>query len=328
MKQFELKNLVFRRRTRFTLEIADFSLEQGEKVAVVGPNGSGKTTLLRLLSFLEQPDSWDSFRFRGQPYTKGKIDRSGLGFLKQRPYLFRGSVAQNLAYPLKVRRLSSAEIGRRVNAMLEQMELTHLAEASVHALSGGEQRRLAFGRTLIADPETLLLDEPIAHLDARSRTAIEAVLRRTDQTILLTTHDVHFAHRVADRVLSLKEGSVSTSLAVNILEGQVEEGCLVIGNGLRIVLPEETIPTRYGSLTVMIDPRGLEISLEAPTVDTPNLVRGRVSSIREQGDDVWLEIDCGDRLMAIISNVAYEQAGLNLHREVVVTFSSDSVEVL
>ncbi len=328
MKQFELENLVFRRNPRFTLEIDDFFLERGEKVAVVGPNGSGKTTLLRLLGFLEQPDSCTSFLFRGQPYAAGKMDRKGLGFLKQKPLLFRGSVAQNLAYPLKLRRLSSPEIRRRVDAMLALMELDHLAGARAHHLSGGEQQRLALGRVLIAGQETLLLDEPIAFLDERSRTVIEDVLVKADETILLTTHDVHFAHRVAGRVWSLKAGRMSTGLSVNILEGQVEEGRLLTGHGLSIALPQTTVSARDGPLTVTIDPRGLAISLSSLVSGTQDLLRGHISSIREQGDDVWLEVDCGHRLTAIVSRTTYEEEGLNLHREVVVFFDPEAVEVL
>ena len=181
------------------------------------------------------------------------MDRKGLGFLKHQPLLFCGSVAQNLAYPLKLRRLSSTEIRGRVDAMLALMELDQLAGAPAHHLSAGERRRLALGRVLIAGQETLLLDEPIAHLDAHSRTVLEDVLVRADQTILLTTHDVHFAHRVAGGVLSLKAGRMSAGLSVNILEGEVEGGCLVTGHGLSIVLPEQTDSTRYGFLTVAID---------------------------------------------------------------------------
>jgi len=328
VKQFELENIVFRRNVRFTLEIDELILDQGEKVAVVGPNGSGKTTLLRLLCFLEQPDSWQRFCFRGQPYVPRKMDRKRLGFLKQQHLVFSGSVAQNLAYPLKLQRLSIAEIERRTHAMLTLMQLDHLQDASAGKLSGGEQRRLALGRVLISAPQTILLDEPVAHLDARSRAVIEGVLTRADATILLTTHDVHFAHRVASRVLSLKAGRLSEGLSVNVIEGHFEEGCLLTAHGLRVVLPETTVPTRYGSLAAMIDPRCLKVTLEPPVSDAQSLLRGHVSSIREQGDDVWLEIDCGDRLIAIVNRAAYEKESLNLHREVVVSFDADAVEML
>ncbi len=329
MKLYELKDLVFRRSARFTLHITDFSLERGERVAVVGPNGSGKTTLLRLLSFLEKPDSWARFLYKGNPYSPGKVDRSGLGFLKQRPYLFNGSLAQNLAYPLKLRRLPPGDVVQRVEAMLGLIALDHLADQRAQDLSGGEQKRLAMGRVLIAGLDTLLLDEPIAHLDTRSRSVIEDVLRKSRETILLTTHDLHFAHRVADRVLNLNGGRISPCLPENIFEGQVDRGCLLTGNGLNIELPSDaTHPTRNGTLTVMVDPRKLVISLQPPASRLGNRFQGHVSSIREQGSNVWLEVDCGDRLTAIISRASYEEIGLNLHRDVVVSFEADAVEVL
>ncbi len=92
MKLYDLKDLVFERSARFSLQIDEFTLEPGEKVALVGQNGSGKTTFFRLLSFLEKPSSWTRFLHKGQP-CGGRVDRSGLGFLQQQPYLFRGSVA-------------------------------------------------------------------------------------------------------------------------------------------------------------------------------------------------------------------------------------------
>lgn len=327
MNQLDLEDLVFRRNARFSVEIGRFSLRQGEKVAVAGPNGAGKTTLLRLLGLLEKPDSWTRFLYRGQPYVAGKMDRKGMGFLKQQPLLFRGSVVQNLAYPLQLRRLSSTVIRGRVGAMLALMELDQLAGAGAHHLSVGEQRRLALGRVLIADPEMLLLDEPTAHLDARSRAVIEDVLMRSDKTILLTTHDLDFAHRVADRVLNLRAGRISAGLSVNILEGRVEGGSLVTRHGLRLPLPDNPVRTRDGSVTVIIDPRRLVVSLEQPVSGTPALLRGRITSIRGQGDDVWLEIDCGHRLTAIVSRTTYDDGGLNLHREVGVSFEPDALEV-
>jgi tungstate transport system ATP-binding protein len=328
VKQFELEKLVFRRGPRFTLDIDEFVLERGERVAVVGPNGSGKTALLRILSFLEHPDSWTRFLFRGQPYAAGKMARTGLGLLKQEPLLFRGSVAENLAYPLKLRSLPSSEIRSRVEGMLARMELEPLADARAGHLSVGEQRRVALGRILIAGNGTLLLDEPIAHLDARSSGVIEDVLMKAEETILLTTHDVHFAHRVAGRVLSIRAGRMSEGLSVNILQGQVQEGRLVTGHGLRILLPDTTVSTRHGSLTVALDPRRLVISVSPPAEDSRNRLRGRVSSVREQGEDVWVEIDCGHRLTAILGRSTYEEGGLNLHREVFVSFDPDAVEVV
>ena len=253
MKQFELKDLVLRRSARFTLEIDELSLARGEKVAVVGPNGSGKTTLLRLLSFLERPDSWTRLLFRGQPYVAGRMDRRGVGFLKQEPLLFRGSVAENLAYPLRLRRLASSEIKERVGAMVTRLELADLTWEDAHRLSMGERRRVALGRVLMADPDILLLDEPMAHLDAHSSAVMEEVFLKAEQTLLLTTHDVHLAHRVGGRVLTLNGGRLSTGLSLNALRGEVRAGRFLADPGLDIPLPAAVAPAGDGPVTLILD---------------------------------------------------------------------------
>jgi tungstate transport system ATP-binding protein len=327
VKLYDLKDLEFSRNSRFTLRVKEFALELGEKVALVGQNGSGKSTLLRLLSLLEEPSSSERFSFRGKPLST-RAALTGLGYLQQQPYLFHGTVSQNLAYPLRLKKLASTEIRRRVGTMLATMELDHLARARARELSGGEQKRLALGRVLIAEPDFLFLDEPTSHLDLRSRSVIETILKRTEKTVLLATHELPFALRVTDRVLHMREGRVSSSLPENILEGTIRDRHLETAGGFRINLPPGTdVQNRRGPVTVLLDPRRLVLSLDAPP-NMENRVRGRVSSVREQGGDVWIKIDCGLRLTAIISRTAYEEMGINLHREVVVSFVVDAVEVL
>ncbi len=333
MNLYELHNLSFRRSARFTLEIDRFTLLDREKLAVVGPNGSGKTTLLRLLAFLETPTSWERYTFRGHSFYPGKMDRTGLGVVQQSPYLFGGSVAQNLAYPLKLRKMARPTRDERIRAMLELIDLTPLADAAARKLSGGEQKRLALGRVLIAEPELLLLDEPTAHLDRPSRRVIERVLTRTNISLLLVTHDLHLAHRVADRVLNLQAGRICPSLPENILEGRVEQGDLVTTGGLRIHLPSLEANTGEpladgDTLTVMIDPRSLVLSLEPLSSSMRNQFTGQVSSIREHGGGVWLEIDCADRLTVIISRESYAKLGINLNLELVVSCKANAVEIL
>ena len=330
MKIYELRDLVLRRSARFALHISEFSLERGEKVAVVGPNGSGKTTFLRLLSFLDRPDSCALFSYSGHPHTE-KVDRNEMGVLKQQPYLFHGTVAQNLAYPLRMRRMPSSDVKRRVETMLDTMELEQLAGNPARELSGGEQKRLALGRVLIADPDLLLLDEPISHLDVRSQSVIEDVLKKAKKSVLLTTHSLPFALRITDRVLHLREGRVTSSLPENIFEGCREGNFVETGRGLSIELPADAASPNEGGgqpITIVIDPKKIALSTEPLPTDVQNQFRGRISAVREQGDDVWLKVDCGARLTAIISRATYEELGINLHKEIFVSFGSHDVEVL
>ncbi len=329
MDLFELKDVNFHLSNRFELRIEEFTLARGEKVAVMGRNGSGKTTFLRLLGFLDRPTSAACFNYRGRPLASGAVDRTGLGFLKQQPYLFRGSVRQNLAYPLQLRGRRREEVRARVTATLELVDLTAEADAAARSLSGGEQKRLALGRVLIAEPELLLLDEPAAHLDRRSRSVIDRALMQTRAAIVVTTHDLHFAHRIAGRVLNLQAGRISPGLPENVLTGRRVNDHLVTEAGLEISLPPETAKTDpQDTLAVMLDPRSLVLSREPLTSSMRNQILGRVCSVSGQGKNVWLEIDCGDHLTSIISRASYDELNINLDMDVVVSFKANAVEVL
>lgn len=329
MKLYELTGLTLRLSQRFTLEIEEFAVALNEKVAFLGANGAGKTTLLRLLAFLDRPTHCRSFQFRGRNILAGAIDRTGMGFLKQQPYLFNGTAGENLAYPLRVRGMARGEVRRRVAEMLTRIDLRAQAGSRAQKLSGGEQKRLALGRILIAEPEVLLLDEPTAHLDRHSRNVMERILEQMTATVILTTHDSHLAHRLADRVINLRAGCLSPSLPENILPGRLENGTLLTFGGLQIELPPETPPpTRADVPAVMIDPRSLVISKAPLPSSMRNHFFGKVSSVRQEGGNVWLEVDCGDRLTAIISQAAYRELAINVGCAVVVSFKANAVEVL
>jgi tungstate transport system ATP-binding protein len=333
---YDIEDMLFTRSERFTLGIGAFTLAPEERLAIVGPNGSGKTTLLRLLAFLESPTRCTRFRFRGEDlvpgWRRGVVRRQGLGFLKQQPHLFSGSVRQNLAYPLALRRCRGGKLRERVDAMLELVDLVDHAETSVRRLSGGEQKRLALGRVLIGEPDVLLLDEPVTHLDLRSQRVIERVLLRSRASLALATHDLRLAHRVAGRVVHLEAGRLAPGLPENILEGRRSGSDLVTAGGLVVHLPGEDGSGRTGpgdeAAVIMIDPRNLVLSLEPLVSSMRNHFRGRVCAVHEQGEDVWVEIDCGERLTAIITSESYENLGLNLNRDVVISFKSHAVEVL
>ena len=146
--------------------LPDLAIAPGERVGVTGPNGSGKTTLLRVLAFLESP--------RGE-FTASVAPRE-VAFVAQRPYLFRGTVAANLALALDGRAVSRAETSRRMAAALDRLGAAHLATRDRTALSAGELHRVAIARALLAEPRILLLDEPLGPLDADGASRLAWVL--------------------------------------------------------------------------------------------------------------------------------------------------------
>ena len=186
---------------RRLLSDIDLTVARGRRLVILGPNGAGKSLLLRVCMGLIAPTE-GRVVLAGGPVRPG---RHALVF--QRPVMLRRSVAGNIAYPLKLHRVPDAE--RRVEAALDRFGLRPLARQPARALSGGEQQRLALARAWVMSPELMLLDEPCAALDPSASRQVEAILRSfSDEgmTIVVTTHDLAQARRLADDVAFLDRG--------------------------------------------------------------------------------------------------------------------------
>jgi tungstate transport system ATP-binding protein len=208
---YALRNLVKDYGDRRVLEVESLDIRRGEIFALVGPSGSGKSTLLRLMNFLEAPTG-GSLRFRGVEFGAGievPLDlRRRVTTVFQRPMLLNRSVWENVTIGLKLRgqRDSKAQARRA----LERVGLSHLANDRARILSGGEAQRVALARAIVLQPDALLLDEPTANLDPYNVGLIESIVRRLNaeqgMTLVLVTHNVFQARRLADRVAFLFEG--------------------------------------------------------------------------------------------------------------------------
>jgi len=173
--------------------------------AIMGPNGAGKSLFIRCLHGLSQPDS-GQIRFAGQAIRNSHRLRQSLIF--QRPVLLRRTVRQNLEF---VHALRPAQNYRDIETALETVGLSGLAEQPAKQLSGGEQQRLALARALMTCPDILFLDEACANLDPASAAQIEALLleaRKKGQKIILVTHDIAQARRLADDLIFLHQGQL------------------------------------------------------------------------------------------------------------------------
>jgi tungstate transport system ATP-binding protein len=198
---------------REILHVDFLQIQQGEVFGVVGPSGAGKSTLLRLLDFLEPPTSGklhfkDYYSANGSRATLDVRRRVTTVF--QRPVLLNTSVYGNVAYGLKIR--GDKEMQRKVKGVLEQVGLSDLIREKARLLSGGEAQRVALARAMVIEPEVLLLDEPTANLDPYNVGLIEDIVddlnRKQGMTIVLVTHNVFQAKRLAHRVALLLEGKV------------------------------------------------------------------------------------------------------------------------
>ncbi|WP_394787586.1 ABC transporter ATP-binding protein [Rhodoferax sp.] len=191
----------------------DLDIEPGSFVALLGASGCGKTTLLRALSGFN-PVKAGSISVKGQDIQHLPPERRGMAMVFQSYALWSHmSVAQNIGYGLKLRRVPRAEIQQRVDKLLQMLGLQGFGERAVTELSGGQRQRVALGRALAVEPEILLLDEPLSNLDAgirlQMRHEIRSIQRALGVTAILVTHDREEAMVMADQVVILEQGRVA-----------------------------------------------------------------------------------------------------------------------
>lgn len=194
------------------LDDVDLDIHAGEFFTLLGPSGCGKTTLLRILAGLEQADQ-GSVVIGGVDVTHTPPHRRSVNTVFQSYALFPHlSVRENIAFGLRVRKVSRAEQRRRVEDIAHLMKLDALLERRIHQLSGGQRQRIALARALINEPDVLLLDEPLSALDAGLRTDLQIELKRLQQrlgmTFVFVTHDQEEAMMMSDRIALLEGGKI------------------------------------------------------------------------------------------------------------------------
>lgn len=210
---YQIRRLMKEYNGRRVLDIDLLDVRRGEVLGLVGPSGSGKSTLLRLLNFLEPPSAGE-IRFLSSPFGAGNeiplALRRNVTTVFQRPMLLDRSVWDNVTYGLKLRGLNHFE--QAVQCVLEEVGLAQLAHSRARTLSGGEAQRVALARAMVLEPAVLLLDEPTANLDPYNVGLIESIVRRLNQehgtTLILVTHNIFQARRLADRVVFLLDGKI------------------------------------------------------------------------------------------------------------------------
>lgn len=213
MRVYALEHIIHRYGERTILDISSFDVQRGEILALVGPSGAGKSTLLRLLGFLEM-STGGTLRFQDRLINRHNLPpldvRRQVTMVFQRPVLRSASVLENAAYGLQLRNVPHAR--ETAAAALERLGLAHLASKPAHTLSGGEMQRVALVRAMVIEPLVLLLDEPTANLDPYNISLIERAIvelhREKRTTIVLVTHNIFQARRLAQRVALLLEGRI------------------------------------------------------------------------------------------------------------------------
>jgi spermidine/putrescine ABC transporter ATP-binding subunit len=300
------------------------SIEEGELFTLLGPSGCGKTTLLRLIAGFYEPDAGE-VRFGNRVVNAVPPHERGIGMVFQNYALWpHMTVAENVSYGLKLRKVPSAEVATRVEGVLGKVKLGGLGARYPGQLSGGQQQRVALARALVLNPQILLLDEPLSNLDAKIRVQVRAEIRKLQKelgiTTIYVTHDQEEALTLSDRIAVFEQGKVrqigppktlyerpanrfvADFIGINnLVEGKV----LSVDPAQRAVRAE----TAFGELGAICDAplkpgdrcvisvRPENIALEGQPGGGVNRLNGRVSFAAYLGNILRYDVDLGQGVL-------------------------------
>jgi multiple sugar transport system ATP-binding protein len=213
MAQIEISNLCKSFKQQTVLNRLSLRVDKGEIVTLFGPSGTGKTVLLRLVAGIYPPDA-GTIALRGRDAANSPPEERGIGMAFQNFALFPHMTARdNIASALTARHVATAEIARRVDAVAELLKIRHVLGHWPRELSNGQKQRTALARALIADPDILLLDDPLRNVDAKlryeMRLELPALLKRAGSTVLYVTQDFKEAMALGDRIAVLLDGQIA-----------------------------------------------------------------------------------------------------------------------
>ena len=271
-----------------------FQVNKGELVCLLGSSGSGKSTMLRIIAGLEVPDS-GRISWNGEDITNKPTHERGFGFMFQDYALFpHRTVAQNIAFGLRMVGKPKIEIDALVQKSLADIHMQAFANRQVTELSGGEQQRVALARALAPDPHLLMLDEPLGALDHNLRTELLKELRRrlheSRKPVIYVTHDQEEAFVLADRLLLLHDGLVVQEAAPEIVFRQPANAWVASFLGLGNLIPAQSLPD--GRLKCEIG----EITFSEPLAYQPGqdlvlLLRPEDAILNQSGEENLIQLE-------------------------------------
>jgi tungstate transport system ATP-binding protein len=356
MSLIKIAGLTHRYGEREVLQDLDLSIGKGEVFALIGPTGAGKTTLLRIIDLLEVPAAGEIY-FDGNciPHSgKERLEiRRRMSFIQQKPQVFNLSVYDNVACGLTWRGEEKNRIAEKVDHILEIVGLEGYKNRKARTLSGGEAQRVALARSLVLEPEVLLLDEPTANLDPISTAKIEQLIsyvaRQHDTTMIMATHDMSQGQQLADRIGVLLDGRLAQTGNVadifrspqneevahfvgmeNILEGVIianNEGIVTVDIGGNAIQAVSNYPAAK-EVYVCIRPEDITLALSITQSSARNSFHAKVTRVTTIGPLSRVEIDCGFRLVALVTKISAEELNLQVGREVYATFKATGVHIM
>jgi multiple sugar transport system ATP-binding protein len=331
-----------------------FTCEEKEFLAILGPSGGGKSSMLRMLAGLEEIT-------RGEILFDGKVvnhldpaERNiALAFESYALYQ-RMTVYENIAFPLRARRLGSSEVDKKVRLAAETFDLTDILEKKPSALSGGHQQRVSLARALVREPKVTLLDEPISHMDQRIRAGLRARIRRIHNelgnTTIYVTHDQAEAISLCDRLAILHQAELQQvgtideiwnepanrfvayfvgEPAMNFIRGKVEapqQVSIPTQEGKRTFEFKGEVDSKYVGTEITIGLRPQQIGISR-SEDQEASIPGLVKIIEFQGDKTNLTLELGDGPNSEVKVVVAASEKYNMNETVRLHFGPDTIHL-
>lgn len=344
-------------RGRLVVDVPRIEVPAGSTYALLGTSGAGKSTLLRMLGLLERPDRGTVHYDGRRVDARDRHARMEVAAVFQKPYLLRGTVGENVAYGLRLRRVPAAERRTRIADALDRVGLPGWEDRSALTLSGGEAQRVALARALVLEPRLLLLDEPLTYLDplVKSRLTREfaRILGENSVTAIYVTHDRDEALVVADRVGIMHEGRIVQSgsaeevmampsdpwiatflgtepLVEGIVRAQAEGVIAIDVSGTPVFAAADFAPGT--PIAFGIRPEDVllfESHAELPASSARNRLEAVVTEVHPRGSTYRLTLDAGGvRIGSTLSRAAMTELGLAPGAPVLVVFKATAVRVV
>lgn len=329
MARVTLRRVVKRYGRTEAVRGISFEVADGELMVILGPSGCGKTSTLRMIAGLEQVTS-GTISFDGRPVTTLPPARRNVAMAFENYGLYeRWSIYDNIAYPLRLRRMATREISRRVGQIADQLQLRGYLRTRPSDVSGGIRQRVGLARALVRDPSVFLLDEPLSHVDADMRNELRAELKRihldTRATMVIVTHDQLDAMTLADRILVMNQGQIEQldtpdmvyhRPATAFVAGFIGEppmnlvrattgsraGTLSLPGGGRFVLPashQDAVASASDGVMVGFRPHTVRIGQEHGAGASGLELGGRVYIVEPLGERTLVTVQIDDMLVRI-----------------------------
>jgi tungstate transport system ATP-binding protein len=314
-----IKNLSYKYADENVISIDQYEFEDGKSHVLVGPNGSGKTTLLNIMSLLSRPDTGEISLLGEVVNDNNKLSlRKRIGYVQQRPYLFNMTVFDNIAIGLKLRKINKQLRKARTDNIIEQLNIANLRNKRGHELSGGEMQKVALARSLILEPEILMLDEPFTYLLCNIR-------EHRSQTVIFSTHDHLRAHLLGDHVCSLVNSRLIDESSVNLFHGKYLPDKSVFDTG-KIQI---NIGKREGDINIIaVEPEEIVLSKQSLDSSMRNRYQGYVTGLASHEDRVDVSINAAETFQVMISKNALEELEIDVGSKVWMSFKSSAVKIL